>query len=358
MLSPKAVSHVKACRFCWMCRHLCPVQLQTGKEVNTPRAKAVLLDMIENGQEFDKDIAEAMFECLLCDACTNDCATGYEPPMFIKEARTEAWIKDLLPAGVKAVKENLEKTGNIYGEELVNYEGSDENASVLVYLGATARNRAAEMTDAFLALLKQAGVAYKLLDNEPASGAMYTDLLGNVEEASDYIEPCAEAINNAGVDTVVVLDSYDLAAFRQLYPEFGQDIVPETVSGVSYILRLVKEGKLSVKTGEERIAAYHDDSRSARVLGELEEPRELLATAGVNLVEMFNTGKLSKCGGTSLTLAYMPEITVRTAAGRWDDILRNGKAEIMVVSNPQAYEVLKNSIPEGKELKDIYSILA
>ena len=46
MFSEKAYKNAEACRFCWMCRHLCPVQLVTGKETNTPRAKGLLVSMI------------------------------------------------------------------------------------------------------------------------------------------------------------------------------------------------------------------------------------------------------------------------------------------------------------------------
>lgn len=40
MFSEKSKKNADACRFCWMCRHLCPVQLVTGKETNTPRPRA------------------------------------------------------------------------------------------------------------------------------------------------------------------------------------------------------------------------------------------------------------------------------------------------------------------------------
>ena len=33
MISQNALHHAEKCRFCWMCRHLCPVQHQTGKEL-------------------------------------------------------------------------------------------------------------------------------------------------------------------------------------------------------------------------------------------------------------------------------------------------------------------------------------
>ena len=103
MFSEKAKKHADACRFCWMCRHLCPVQLVTGKETNTPRAKGLQVSMLERGMTMDKDCARTMYECLLCGACTNDCATGFDPLIFIREARTQANVLDLVPPGVQKV---------------------------------------------------------------------------------------------------------------------------------------------------------------------------------------------------------------------------------------------------------------
>ena len=36
MISQKAMQHAEKCRFCWMCRHLCPIQHQTGKGIQIP----------------------------------------------------------------------------------------------------------------------------------------------------------------------------------------------------------------------------------------------------------------------------------------------------------------------------------
>ena len=58
MISQNALKHANKCRFCWMCRHLCPVQLQTGKEINTPRAKGLLLSMNQRGKAFGPDEAQ------------------------------------------------------------------------------------------------------------------------------------------------------------------------------------------------------------------------------------------------------------------------------------------------------------
>ena len=115
MFTEKAKKNADACRFCWMCRHLCPVQLVTGKETNTPRARGLHVSMIERGMPMEKDCAANMFECLLCGACTNDCVTGYDPLVFIREGRTQANVLGIVPAHVQKVIDKIEKTGNMFG---------------------------------------------------------------------------------------------------------------------------------------------------------------------------------------------------------------------------------------------------
>ena len=198
MISQNALHHAEKCRFCWMCRHLCPVQHQTGKELNTPRAKGLLLSMVnKKAQEFDKDMGQAMYECLLCDACTNDCATGYQPPLFIREARTEAVVSEVAPASVMKLIENVETTGNIYGVEKPSY--GQDGTDVLVYIGEVAAIKVPEMAKHLLALLAKAGVSAKVLANEPASGVMLGDLMGYTEEVRKQAEVCAKTLNETGL---------------------------------------------------------------------------------------------------------------------------------------------------------------
>ena len=71
---------------------------------------------------------------------------------------------------------------------------------------------------------------------------------------------------------------------------------------------------------------------------------------------MFNHGKLAKSCGSAVALVYMPEITKKVAAGRWDDLLRT-EASAMLTANPESYICLAESVPEGKVLVDLYSAL-
>ena len=355
MISQLASKHADKCRFCWMCRHLCPIQLQTGKEINTPRAKGLLLSMVARGKTFDTAVAQAMYECFLCDACTNDCATGYQPPLYIREARTEAVVNELAPKEIMDLIENIEQTGNIYGREKPSY-GTEGKGQVLVYIGEAAAFNVPLMVKSFLSLLSKAKISYTVLKEEPPSGVMLGDLMGYVEEVRQQAKVCADIINKSGAETIVVLDSYDLEIMKQKYPEWGCEIRGNIVSAVSCIAKLVEEEKLIIKERIQGVAAYHDDDRSARTFQEFAPARALIKAAGYELTEMFNKEKLAKSCGTTVANAYMPEIVKKTAEGRWDDLLRTS-AEVMITANPESYECLSTSIPEGRKLEDLFEIL-
>lgn len=355
MLSQIANKYADKCRFCWMCRHLCPIQLRTGKEINTPRAKGLLLSMTARGAEYDCDMAQVMYECFLCDACTNDCATGYEPPLFIREARTEAVINNLAPAAVMELIDREEKKGTVYPDDRREFK-APKSGEILVYIGETAAHKTPEIAEAFLSLVKKAGVSYMVLKDEPSSGAMLGDLMGYVEEARQQAKRCADRINQSGASKVVILDSYDAQIMSQKYPEWGCEIRLDMVSASVYAVGLLHEQRLQIKKKMKGTAAYHDDDRAARTFHEFDSGRELIEKLGYDRVEMFNHRELSKSCGNSLAKLYMPEIVRETAAGRWDDLLRT-QAEIMITANPQAYDCLREAVPEGKALTDLFTVL-
>ena len=49
MISEKANKIADGCRFCWMCRHICPTGIATGREEFTPRARGLMVSMLKRG---------------------------------------------------------------------------------------------------------------------------------------------------------------------------------------------------------------------------------------------------------------------------------------------------------------------
>jgi len=354
MISQNAMHHAEKCRFCWMCRHLCPIQHQTGKELNTPRAKGLLLSMVNKGaQRFDRDMAEAMYECLLCDACTNDCATGYQPPLFIREARTEAVVNELAPAPVMAMIENALESGNVYGVQKPSF--AQDGTDVLVYIGDVAAIKVPEMAKNLLKVLAKAGVSAKVLADEPSSGAMLADLMGYTQEVAEQAASCAAAINAATLP-VVVLDSYDAEIMKQKYPEFGCEIRQDIITATAFVSKLLEDGKLPLREATGIRGACHDDDRLARTFHEFSPIRAIAKAAGYEVGEMFNREKLAKSCGTAVAYGYMPEMIAKVAGGRWADLQRTENTA-MLVANPQVFLCLGLCVPEGCRLVDLFGAL-
>ena len=163
MFSEKAKKHADACRFCFMCRHLCPIQLVTGKENNTPRAKGLLVSMTSRGMQMDKGFAVTMYECLLCGACTADCVTGFDPLIFIREARTQAALEGLTPAFAQQVIDKLEETGNAYGAKETKVDYRNQRGSEPGLGWARARYAAQAMSLKRFHDSKKAGVPFAAL---------------------------------------------------------------------------------------------------------------------------------------------------------------------------------------------------
>lgn len=362
MFSDKAYKHAEACRFCWMCRHLCPVGLKTGKEVNTPRAKGLLISMEKRGFAFDRDTAQVMYECCLCGSCTNDCATGYEPPLFIREARTQIMVEGLAPKAVDGVVDKLAATGNMYGETAGKFSrlsdalaGLPGKAPVALYIGDVAAYRAPQMAKALISLLKKAKVDFTVIKDEANAGTDLGDLMGFTQEAQEQGKKCAAQLNASGAETIVVLDPYNAVTFKHEYPQWGCALKAQVVTATAFVAQLLKEGKL-VPQAKAAEVTYHDSARLARDLDEHQPARDILAACGVKLDEMFLNKRMAKCCGSSIFKAYAPELALLTAQGRWEDAQRTA-AGIMTVACPESYEVLAAAIPQGWELTDVFSLL-
>ncbi len=358
MFTKKALEHAEACRFCWMCRHVCPVGQVTGKESNNARAKGFLISMDGRGAPLDETAMEIMYECTLCKACTNDCATGYDPSIFILEARTKAVVDGLVPPHVRPVIDRA-MAGCMYAEpeddELAGIiEDLPAQADVLVFLGPVARRKQPQIAISLLSLFAKAGVSYTALAGEPQSGADLGELIGYVEDVKKVAEACAEAIKKTGAKKVVVLDENDAVFMKHQWAEWGIEC-GEIVTATSCIAELVKDGKLT-PGAVALTACYHDPARVARDLEEFEPARALIGAMGIELHELFHNRKGTKSTGGAMLPQVDPKIAAGVAEKRMDDIRFAGEKTV-ITSTPTAYDNLSGLGAEDVEVRDLFVLL-
>ena len=346
-VSEKSKQTFDACRFCWMCHHICPIGNATGHERNTARARALSLSLVERGGlPLDEEVASNLYECALCSGCAHDCITGWDPTAFTKEARLAAVLEGVLPPYITALLDRLADDGTPYGK-LPHDAALDAaiaalpaKADVLLYLGADARALYPAGALNAIRLLTAAGVSFTVLKDEPDDAYGWAFLTGASQESRAAMRRANEAF--APFRTVVCYDGTDAAAFLRDGKAWGE-ITADVRSFPAYVASLIESGKLTVKkTGTAYtvqdcayIARELDDDRSIRVIADALGTRR----------EMLLCGKATMLGGQSLMSAYMPEVMRAVAARRMHEAIEAG-ATVLLTENVGEYLALSAVAPE------------
>jgi len=355
-MTENSKKHVDACRFCWMCRHICPIGNATGLERNTARARALNLSLVNRDVFGLEEVADNLYECACCGACTGECVTGWDPVMFTKEARLDAAMNDVLPSYINTLLDNCLETGNAYGlaqlpaeteEEQVLVEAirahapkeSADGKALLLFLGVDARYKMPGAAVSAIRALEKCGVTFTVLEQEPASGQQLEYLIGAANETKEQMNACAQVLNDYA--KIVVYDPQDAKVFKREYKEWGVELQAEVVTFTAFLAELSEQGALpaAAAQAEDMTAVYQDPFQLARDLGETEEGRKV-AAAFVPLKEMLYYGKNTIWAGNLLMKEWMPQVIEQVAANR----IRNAKnvgAQMLVTASVSEYASLK-----------------
>lgn len=354
MFSKEIIRHAEACRFCWMCRHICPVAGSTGNESWTPRAKGLLISMIERGTEFDEGIADVMYHCTFCDACANDCVTGFRPSDFVRAARTQALVNDCAPAIVTQTIDTILDKGNIFGGQQDAAYPTEDAAEVLLYLGQTVRGMYPQMGLHAAQLLKKAGIAVRIMDEEPDSGAYLGELMGYTGDVQQIAAQTAAELERTGAKKLVVMNPADAQMFIEEYAKWGLLQNMQIVTITTYLSQLVDSGALALRKAYIQ-ASVHEPVKLTRGLEEEQPLLNLVQAAGVENIEMFLHGKMSRCVGTVPFEKIAPETVREMVRVRVEDARRMG-ANAMIAASADDYYVLEKYSRDMKII-DLFKLL-
>lgn len=333
-----------ACRFCWMCRHICPIGGATGKECHTARARALSLSLVERGAyPLEGDIVDNLYDCALCGACTADCATGFDPVVFTKETRLAAALEGHMPAYVEKLLDVYENTGSIYGkapenEKLAALTASHaKKADVLFYVGSDARAFIPEKAAEAAKLLEKCGISFMMLADEPDSGYALDFLLGKADETTRAMKKCADAIAASGAKVVVCYDPADARVMKHEYRDYGvtNGLTAETFPA---FLNARLPEKLP-KADKNADYSLQDSPFTVRDLDDTASARGVLGRCGT-LKEFLLYGKNTVLAGNLVMNAYRPAVMALVAARR----LSMAKAEglqTVVTESVADYVLLK-----------------
>ena len=354
IMTEKSKQHVDSCRFCWMCRHICPVGNATGQERNNARARALALSLLNRGALALEEVIDNMYECATCGACTKECVTGWDPVMFIKETRLNAALEGKTPDYINTLIDNCLDTGNAYG--VTKLDGAlaaaiaahNAKTGTLLFLGSDTRYAAPECGVNAIRLLEKAGISFTVLADEPASGEQLDFLIGAAEEAKSQMAACAAAVG--GFDTVVIFDPADAKVMKRTWQEYGIECSPKLVTFTAF---LANAGLKLRSTG--RTVCYQDPFQLARDLQETEEARGLISSCAA-LQEMLLNRKDTMWAGNILMAQYAP-ITIEKVSCERIANAKNVGCDTIVTASVGEYTALRKVAGEDFRVISLEELL-
>jgi Fe-S oxidoreductase len=352
------------CRYCLMCRHVCPVGHVTRRETLTPHGWALTIASVRRGLlAWDDDSVDVLFACADCGACRAHCVTDQPLPDAIAAARAEVVQAGLEPPAVSDVARRLRKWSNPYREKAPSPPNvADAEGADALFVGDDALHLRPSALDAAHALLRAAGVRPALIGLGRSNGYLPASL-GLRDVAAEVARANLDEVRHLGVRRLFVLAPGDLYAFRDLYSDrigepFPADV--QLVEVVAYLAERHANGSLPIRTMDSTAPyTYLDPTHSVRTRARCDAPRGLLAAAlGRPGREMFwRKERAHPCGNTALQFSH-PHIAEHLTYARLDDARRAG-AETVITEDPGCLEHLgRHAARFGLNVEGLYELLS
>lgn len=358
------------CRFCPMCRQVCPAVLATRREAASPRGLAldmfaVARGLYPAGPETHKHL---IADCTLCGACYESCVTQQDLPELVLATRERLAAAGAVCAEAAATRRSVLETGQPFGAEWSGRRcqttAKGPKAAVVFFPGCSALYKAHEAVTATTALLEGAKVEYTYVDGD-CCGAPLKEL-GFAADYAAHSRELAAKVKAAGAATVVTACAtcaYWLGlAFK------GQGVTVLTVT--DFLAGLVREGKLTLKSRTGKSVRVQNPCRMARSVGRVDPTTGLLRHTEGLRVDMYNAEKLVAaglqvpeslcCGGCGGTRFVAEETADAIAAYQLEQMAKNTvEAEVIVTSCATCKEKLGKAARDGKlEVAFVAELLA
>jgi Fe-S oxidoreductase len=213
------------------------------------------------------------------------------------------------------------------------------------------RNRYNQVPIDVARLLKAAEVDFGSLYNDDLYTGALTHDLGTDEVVAAHARKVYDRLKKNGVKTVITIDPHTTNMLRSVYPTLvpGYDIKVET-----YLEVLARNG-LDAKQLLGTEVVLHDPCVFSRYEGIIDEPRELLAAAGVIVKEPERTGRLTWCCGGPVESLF-PEKAHSNAQKRVEQLRATG-SEIVTMC-PMCLVNLSGAADDRVTFSDISHYLA
>lgn len=349
------------CRYCLMCRHVCPVEHVTRMETLSPHGWGLTIASVRRGLlDWNADTVDVLYSCADCGTCRADCVTNQPLPEAIAAARAEVAEQGFAPPVAYELDETLQAWGNPYTEEAPGQ--ADMRGPVALFVGDAALHLWPEALDAALQLLGAVSIKPTLVGIGRNNGYLASSL-GFPKTASKLARATIDEILTTGAKRMLVLTPGDYFAFDQLYDERLGIEWPEDVElqeTIPFLAQQFEAGEVTFRQSSKSAAyAYVDPTHSVRVKTRYEAPRKLLKavmpTTGRELY--WRHEHTHPCGNLALQFTQ-PHIANHLTYARLADAHERG-AQILISEDPgDLHHLNRHAERFGLRVQGLYELLA
>ncbi len=367
-----------ACTRCARCHASCPAA-QTGKPLSPMNLVLALRQAVDRGL-WDSTVvpdvvpAEAVWSCVTCGACVQQCPVLVHHVETVLELRRGLVARgEHVPDELLQVAYNIMRTGNPYaanpyekeewlrrladrGLVEIARDGEEYDYLLWVCCAVAYDPRLRGTLEALLRLLRRAGLRVAVAPEQGCCGEP-ARRVGDELLFVELVKRNSELLRRYRFRRLLTTCPHGYNAFRNEYPLYGVRV--EVEHHTQLLARLLSEGRLGTARPRLRArATYHDPCYLARWNGVIEEPRRVAAAAVEELVEMKRRGLTSFCcGGGGGGAFYDVKAGERISRVRAREAAETG-ARLVLVACPFCNVMLSAEAPDfGFEVKDVAQAL-
>lgn len=295
---------------------------EEGYHANGPgRASNVLVqDAVRTlGRSLDDRIAgdvmdqNVFWSCTTCMACVEACPVGINHvDLIVGNRQNMALMHGEIPTEAAATLRSLETRANPYGapEDRVKWiEDLDvrilqpgDSVDYLYWVGCVSAYdpRKQKIARSLVRLMKEAGLSFGILGTAEGCTGDPARRLGEENLFQTLAKSNIETLRGIQFHTLVANCPHCFNTIKNEYPEFGNlgdGKQPEIIHHSVLLKRLVAEGKLVVRDGDDEIT-FHDPCYLGRYNDEYDAPRDVLkSNSRLKIVEMERSREKGLCCG-------------------------------------------------------------
>jgi heterodisulfide reductase subunit D len=343
------------------------------KEEEGPRWLSWLYRMDRPKAMDMKEFALGVYQCTLCALCVSVCPVNIDLLDLWKSMREDLVDRELAPDNLDIARINVQTTRNVLGYpneeralwiDFMEDPPEDgfyrEHADVVYFVGCMSSfsPAAQDIAETYCRLLEEAGLSFTILGEDEFCCSFPLIVAGMHKEGEEVRRHNIETI--LGYSPKII--TFSCPSCYNTFIKHYKDAFPgvEMLHSTQLMRRLIKEGRVQLKSGEGRIT-FHDPCDLGRNSGEYEAPRDVLGSIpGVEFTEMGFYRELAKCcgGGGDLEI-YDPELAEEVNL----DTLREAEAtgaETMITGCPQCKRMFQAGTKKcgsTLQIKDIVQVV-